>query len=87
MRERGFRNRALVAGEGGCNILRDVALYFEQVCCGAIVAFRPNIAARSGINELGGHSNLVATRLNAALKHVADAEIAADVSYVPGLPL
>ena len=43
------------------------------------------MAAGGGLDELGGHPNLVATRLNAAFEHVTRAEIAANASHVRGL--
>ncbi len=43
------------------------------------------MAAGSCVDELGGHPNLVASRLNAAFEHVAGAEIAANGSHVRGL--
>jgi hypothetical protein len=81
----GLRDGALVAGEGGGNFFRDLALDFEQVRRGPVIAIGPNVAAGSGVDELRRHSDLVVNRLNATFEHVADAEIAADGSYVRGL--
>ena len=43
------------------------------------------MAACPCIDELGGHPNLIATRLNAAFEYIADAEIAANGPHVRGL--
>src|SRR5262249_2698114 len=74
----GCSDSAFVAGEGGCYFSGDIVLHIEQVCCGAIIPVRPNVAACSCIDELGGYPYLIASRLNAAFEYVADTESAAN---------
>src|SRR6476660_9131662 len=76
-----------MAGEGGSNVLCNIALHVEQVRSGAVIPIRPNVAACSCIYELGSHPNLVAKRLNAAFENVFHVEVAAYLADVGRLAL
>ena len=52
-----------------------------------IVALGPAVGASRGIDELGGDADAIASAANAAFEHVADAELATDLSDVGGLAL
>ena len=83
----GLRDRPLGAGYRGGDSLRDIALHREQIIDGPVITLGPDVTAGGGFDELGGHANPLANRLDAAFEHVSDAKIAADVSHVRGLAL
>ena len=83
----GLRDRSLGASYRGSDFLRDIVLHREQIIDRPIVAFRPDVAAGAGFDELGGHTNPFAYRLDAALKNVFHAEVATNLADVDRLAL
>ena len=57
---------------------RDLVLDGEDVVERPVVALGPEVGAGGGIDQLRGHPDAVAGLADAALEHVADAELAAD---------
>jgi hypothetical protein len=62
--------------------LRDVILYGEDVRYIAVVAFRPDMIACLCFDKLRGDSDAVAGFSQPALKHIANAQFAADLFHV-----
>ena len=56
----GLRDRSLGASYRCSDSLRDIVLHREQIIDRPIVAFRPDVAAGGGFNELGSHANPLA---------------------------
>src|SRR6185503_3150039 len=56
----------------------DLVLNRENVCEVAIVAFRPHMSARGGIDQLCGDSDAVARAADRTFQHRADAKLASD---------
>jgi hypothetical protein len=77
----------LVAAECGGDSLRDFVLHREQVVDRPIIALGPDLAAGGGFDELGGHANLVAHRLDAALHNIFHVEVTTDLADVDRLAL
>ena len=65
----------------------DLVLHREDIVDAAVVALRPQVSAARRIDQLGGNSDAVADFADAALEHVADAELARDVADVDRTPL
>ena len=80
-------DRPLLAAERGGDSLRDIVLHREQVFDRPVVALGPDVAAGGGFDELGGHANPLADRLDAALKNIFHAEVATDLADVDRLAL
>ena len=59
----------------------DLVLQREQFREVAVVALGPEVMAGLGLDELSGHPDAVPRAPGAALEHVADAELAADLLH------
>src|ERR1700730_6579545 len=66
----------------GHNGLRHFLLYRENVLQHAVVALGPKLVAGKGVNELTGHTNPIRRLADAALQHIAHAEVTADLADV-----
>jgi hypothetical protein len=62
-------------------------LNVEDVVQGAIILLGPHMALGRGINQLRSDADTIAARLDAALQHVAHAEIPADLLHADRLAL
>ena len=65
----------------------DLIAHVKEIGAVRIELVCPQMRAGIGINELGIHSQLVASLLLAPLQDVAYAEVSADLLYVNGLAL
>src|SRR5262245_1928398 len=61
-----------------CHLL----LHLENVLQNAVVAFRPDVIASWRVDELTGHPDPIGQLADAALQHVADAELPTDLPDV-----
>ena len=66
---------------------RDPVLEVEHVLAGPVVPLGPEVPAGHGLDELGRDPHPLAGRADAALEHVADAELPADLAHVDRLAL
>jgi hypothetical protein len=62
--------------------LHHLVLDGENVLQVPVVALRPDVIARCGVDQLGGHPDTLAAAPHAAFDHVAHAELAADLRDV-----
>src|SRR6266480_1492730 len=71
------------------DMLRDVILYAEKACrCRRpLVALRPNVGTRAGIDELRGDADLIGDTPEAAFDHILRLELAAQLLHFHGLLL
>ena len=67
--------------------LGDLVLHGEDVGDFAVVAFCPDVAAIGDIVQLRGDAHAAAALSNAALEHIADAKLFADLLHVDGFAL
>ena len=67
--------------------MRDIVLNREQVIDRPVVTLGPDVAAGGGFDELGGHANPLAQRLDAALKNIFHVEVATYLADVDRLAL
>ena len=64
--------------------LGDLVLEVEEVVDDAVIGIGPEMRAACRIDELRGDAHAVAGLAQAALEHVADAELARDLAHVDG---
>ena len=67
--------------QGRHDLHRDFILYSKYVFQIPIVAFRPQVMPRLSFNELGGYPDPLTGFLDAALHHIANAQLAAPVLF------
>ena len=67
--------------------MRDIVLHRKQVIDRPVVTLRPDVAAGSGFDELGGHANPLTHRLDAALENIFHVEVATYLSDVDRIAL
>ena len=65
----------------------DLVLHVKEVGDRLVEAFAPQVASRPGVDKLHAHAHARAAALDASLEHVADVEVAADLSHVDGFAL
>lgn len=61
--------------DGAGDLSRDPVLELEQVRARPLVAIRPQLLARLGIDQLHGDAQTIATTTNGALDHIGDPEL------------
>ncbi len=66
---------------------RDLVLQIENVLEATVEAIRPEMRAGRGIDQLSGDPHAVRRLAHAALQHIADAELAADLLHVDAAAL
>src|SRR5262245_38062330 len=71
----------------GNNCSRYLLLYCKDVLQHAVVALRPDVAASQCVDKLGSHTNPIRRPADAALQHIAHAEVPADLPDVRRLAL
>ena len=69
------------------HVVGDVVLQFENVGQLAIIAFRPQMGAARGVDQLTGHPNGVGGLAHAAFENVADPELSGHIAHVDRLAL
>jgi hypothetical protein len=65
----------------------DFVLHVEEVSEGFIEPIGPEMIARFGVDELHIDAHAISAALNAALKNIADVQLAADLPQINVLPL
>ncbi len=83
----GLLDQAGAAAETVGDLLGDFRLDGEEVLVGAVPAFRPQIPAGPGIDELRRNPNAVGISLDRALDHKTDLERGADRARIDRLAL
>jgi hypothetical protein len=78
---------AVPAAERARDLLRDLVLDREQVRLGPVVALRPQVPAAGRVDELRREAHPPRVGLQAALEHVAHAQLPADLAQVDRLAL
>ena len=73
--------------ECGHDLLRDFGLQIEDVGQLAIVLLAPEVKSAGGVDQLGRDPNAPPGFANAALEHVANAQLAAHILNLDRLPL
>ena len=64
------------------DLLHDLILQGKDVFEGTVVAFRPNMTASGGVNQLRDDAHLIARFLHTAFQHIAHAQFFPNVLYV-----
>jgi hypothetical protein len=72
---------------GTDNARRDVVLEVENILKSAVKAIGPEVSAGGGVDELSGDAHAAYRFAHAALKDVADTELASDLLHVHRSPL
>src|SRR5262245_54643718 len=75
------------AGDLGDDLTHDLVLDQEYISHLAIELIGPNVGASLGVDELRRNAEIVASAPNAALEHIAHAELAPELGNVFRLPL
>ena len=65
----------------------DFVLHVEEIGEGLVEPLGPEMIARFRVDELHVDAHAVSAALNAALEHIADVQLAADLLQIDGLPL
>ena len=69
-------------GQGGDDRLHHCILDSEDIFQVPVVAFRPDVIARCGVDQLSGHPDPIAAPAHTSFDHVAHAELPADLGNV-----
>src|SRR5947199_9819106 len=83
-----FAVRALNLGsddtrrDGADDAPSDLVLNSEDIFQRTVVAFGPDMVAALGVDKLRCDAHAIASLADGAFKHIAHAEIAADIAYV-----
>src|SRR3954447_7568921 len=66
---------------------RDLVLQFKEVAGGSVVRLSPEVRASFRVDQLCRDPNALSKSTDAALKHMADAKLPANLPHIDGFPL